>query len=171
MGQYVLLGKCFPRSLLTHHRICRAGRCFMPDNIPLCFSRPFRVSRIHLSWTDFHLWKAQGANVELANSGVLWQVTSELHDDWVWDSSQHMDVETLSRCCGVGFWQFGQKSVPQCHAASHFVGNSSASSESPSRQSKIPVSLMCCGPCALLSRSPRILASLSKSPPSTRDNT
>ena len=28
----------------------------MPDNIPLRFSRPLRVSRIHLSWTDFYLW-------------------------------------------------------------------------------------------------------------------
>ena len=50
-------------------------------------------------------------------------------------------------------------------------GTGGASSESLSRQNEIPVLLMCCGPAAPLSSSPRILASLSKSPPSTRDNT
>ena len=38
-------------------------------------------------------------------------------------------------------------------------------------KSEIPVLLMCCGPSAPLSSSPRVLLSLSKSPPSTRDNT
>ena len=96
---------CLPRPLLTHHRTCRAGRYCMPDNIPLCVSRPLRVRRIHLSWTDIHLWKAQGTNGELVNSGVLWHTPSGLHDVGVWGSSQQMDVDTLTDCCGVGFWQ------------------------------------------------------------------
>ena len=45
------------------------------------------------------------------------------NDDRVWGLSQQMDVETLNHGCRVGFWQFGQQSVPQCHAASHYVGN------------------------------------------------
>ena len=91
----------------------------MPDSVPLCYSKPLRVRRFHLSWTDFHPWKAQGTHGEFANSSVLWQMPSRLHDD---GNEDQVNVETLTHCSGVS-WQPGQKFVPQCHAASHFVGN------------------------------------------------
>ena len=94
--------KCLTRPSLTHHRTCRVGRWCMPDKVPLCFSRPLCIR-----WTDFHLWKAQGANGKLANSCVLWQTSSRLLDDGVIGSSQQMDVRTLTHYCEVGFWQFG----------------------------------------------------------------
>ena len=104
----------------------------------MIFSRPLRIRWIHLSWTDFHLWKAQSAIGELANSGVFWQTPSRLHDDVVWGSSQKMDIETLTHCCGVGFWQVGHKSEPQATLQVTLYGKDSASPESPSRQSEIP---------------------------------
>ena len=67
----------------------------MRDNIDLCFSRPLHVRWIHLSYTDFHLWKAQGTNTELAKSDVPWQIPSGLHDDGVWQSSQQIYVKIL----------------------------------------------------------------------------
>ena len=162
IGPYVLLAKCLPRPLPTHHRTCRAGRCCMPDNAPLCFSRPLRVRRIHLSWTDCHLWSSQGANGELDNSGVLWQTPSGLRDGGVRikPTNDRRELNSLLRGRFLRVWSEICTSVPRCKSLCR--ERAVLRLNRLADKTEIPILPMCCDPSAPLSSSPRALASLSE---------
>ena len=117
--------------------------CCIPDNNPLCFSRPLRIQREKRLWWTCQFWRSQ-AN---ALRSAWWRAVR------IKPTNGHRDLISLLWCWFLTVWSGICATVLRCK------------SESPSQQNKIPILLMCCGPSAPLSSSSRALNSLLKSSP------